>query len=69
VAGEVRDGTVRVELAVDAQAPSAIPLQHGLPGAVEVEVGRVTPAALILRNGGRMLSTPRAAYEQTAQVR
>jgi membrane fusion protein (multidrug efflux system) len=54
---------------VDAQAPSAIPLQHGLPGAVEVEVGRVTPAALILRNGGRMLSTPRAAYEQTAQVR
>jgi multidrug efflux pump subunit AcrA (membrane-fusion protein) len=69
VAGEVRDGTVRVELAVDAQAPSAIPLQHGLPGAVEVEVGRVTPAALILRNAGCMLSTPRAAYEQTAQVR
>jgi hypothetical protein len=34
-----------------------------------VEVSRVTPAALILRNVGRMLSTPRAAYEQTAQVR
>jgi multidrug resistance efflux pump len=66
VAEEVRDGSVRVELAVDRQAPSAIPLQHGLPGAVEVEVDRVTPAALILRNAGRMLSAPRNAYLQSA---
>jgi len=55
VAGEVRDGSVRVELAVDRAAPG-IPLQHGLPGAVEVEVERATPAALILRNAGRMVS-------------
>jgi multidrug resistance efflux pump len=55
VAGEVRDGSVRVELAVDRSSPS-IPLQHGLPGTVEVEVERATPAALILRNAGRTLS-------------
>jgi membrane fusion protein (multidrug efflux system) len=55
VASEVRDGSVRVELAVD-RAPSAIPMQHGLPGAVEVEVERATPAALILRNASRVLS-------------
>ena len=55
VAGEVRDGSVRVELAVDRAAPG-IPLQHGLPGAVEVEVERATPTALILRNAGRMVS-------------
>jgi multidrug resistance efflux pump len=55
VAGEVRDGSVRVELAVDRSSPS-IPLQHGLPGTVEVEVERATPASLILRNAGRTLS-------------
>jgi membrane fusion protein (multidrug efflux system) len=62
VASEVRDGSVRVELAVDRSTPSAIPLQHGLPGAVEIEVERVTPAALILRNAGRMIAAPRPAF-------
>ena len=55
VAGEVRDGSVRVELAVDRSSPS-IPLQHGLPGTVEVEVERATPASLVMRNAGRALS-------------
>jgi multidrug resistance efflux pump len=32
VAGEIRDGKVRVELAVSSAAPSRIPFQHGLPG-------------------------------------
>lgn len=62
VAGEVRDGTVRVELLVDDSKPSRIPIQHGLPGAVEVAVERVTPATLILRTAGSMLSAPRSAY-------
>jgi membrane fusion protein (multidrug efflux system) len=52
VAGEVRDGQVRVEFAV-VGAPPAVPLQHGLPGTVEVEVERTSPAALVLRNAGR----------------
>ena len=62
VANEVREGTVRVELAVDSASPSAIPLQHGLPGTAEVEIERSSPAALILRSAGRMLAAPRAAF-------
>jgi membrane fusion protein (multidrug efflux system) len=57
VAGEVRDGTVRVELAIDS-AGTKIPLQHGLPGSIEIAVERATPWALILRHAGRNWSAP-----------
>lgn len=60
VANEVRDGTVRVEFQVDASRK--IPVQHGLPGAVEVRIEQVTPLALILRNAGQMLTEPRGAF-------
>lgn len=56
VATELRDGRVRVELAVAPERTSAIPLQHGLPGTVEVEVERVSPAVLVLRAAGGLLS-------------
>lgn len=62
VAGEVRDGTVRVELAVDSGRPAQIPLQHGLPGSVEIEVEQVAPLSLVLRHAGQMLSAPRSAF-------
>jgi multidrug resistance efflux pump len=55
VAGEIRDGKVRVELAVSSAAPSRIPFQHGLPGAVEVQLDRISPAALILRSAGDLV--------------
>ncbi len=55
VAGEIRDGKVRVELAVNSQSKSRIPFQHGLPGSVEVEVERVSPAALVLRSAGELM--------------
>jgi membrane fusion protein (multidrug efflux system) len=55
VGSEVRDGHVRVELAIDTTARFAVPLQHGLPGMVEVEVERVSPAELVLRTAGRIL--------------
>jgi multidrug resistance efflux pump len=58
VANEVRDGRVRVELAVRSDAVPPIPLQHGLPGTVEVEVDHVSPAALILRTAGLLLTVP-----------
>jgi multidrug resistance efflux pump len=57
VASEIRDGKVRVELAVDPGGASLIPFQHGLPGRVEVETGRITPAALILRSAGEWVAT------------
>ena len=51
VAGEPRDGTVRVELTLDGQV-STIPLQHGLPAEIDIEVEQITPAALVMRSIG-----------------
>ncbi|MBL9016961.1 MAG: HlyD family efflux transporter periplasmic adaptor subunit [Myxococcales bacterium] len=48
VASEVRDGTIRVELAL---APGAtLPLVHGMTGTVEIEVEAMSPMALVLRS-------------------
>jgi multidrug resistance efflux pump len=65
VSSEVRDGSVRVELVV---AASPVPLQHGMPGNVEVEIERISPASLMLRTAGRMLAEPRSAFTETAQA-
>jgi membrane fusion protein (multidrug efflux system) len=54
VAGEIRDGKVRVELAVDTASRGRIPFQHGMPGTVEVAVDRTSPALLLLRSAGRV---------------
>lgn len=56
VANETREGMVKVELSIQPLPGSLIPLQHGLQGTVEVEVERVSPAALILRTTGQKLS-------------
>jgi membrane fusion protein (multidrug efflux system) len=56
VASEVRDGQVRVELGLRPAPDSAIPLQHGLPGTVEIAVDRASPALLVLRSAGQRLS-------------
>ncbi len=61
VGSEVRDGKVRVELRIVGHAPPAIPLQHGLPGSVEVQVERASPAELVLRAAGRMLERRQAS--------
>ncbi|MBV9082275.1 MAG: HlyD family efflux transporter periplasmic adaptor subunit, partial [Acidobacteriaceae bacterium] len=55
VADEIRDGKARVEFELTSVAPSRIPVQHGLPATVEVEVERTTPAALVLRSAGTIL--------------
>lgn len=56
VGAEPRSGKVRVELEVRADPASLIPLEHGLPGSVEVAVERVSPATLTLRALGGLLS-------------
>ena len=56
VAGEVRDGRVRVELVVHPTSDSRIPMEHGLPGTVEVEIERVSPATLVLRAAGKLVT-------------
>jgi len=60
VANEVRDGAVRVELAVAAASNPRIPLEHGLTGSVEVAVERVTPLTLLLRTAGALQTAPAA---------
>jgi membrane fusion protein (multidrug efflux system) len=54
VANELHGGTIRVELAVS-PAGSRIPLGHGMPGSVEVDVDRAPPLHLVLRAVGRAL--------------
>ena len=56
VAHEVRDGLVRIELRINEEQVSVIPVQHGLPGTLEVEVERISPALLTLRAAGRLFS-------------
>lgn len=63
VGSEVRDGRVQVELAVHPDSASPIPLQHGLPGTVEVKVDSVSPAVLVLRAAGQLLAVPGTSRE------
>lgn len=56
VAGEPRSGQVRVVLQVHPESAPLIPLQHGLPGKLEVEVEHISPAALVLRSVGKLLA-------------
>ncbi len=56
VGNEADGGLVRVELAIDADPDSPIPVQHGLPGSVEIAVERHSPAVLVLRAAGHFLA-------------
>jgi membrane fusion protein (multidrug efflux system) len=56
VAEEARNGTLRVELAVQRAPDLPGGLQHGLPGSLEIEVERIAPALLVLRAAGRAVS-------------
>ncbi len=58
VSSELRDGSIRVEMAIADDPPAGLPLQHGLPGTAEVEVERVSPASLVLRAAGKILGRP-----------
>jgi membrane fusion protein (multidrug efflux system) len=50
---------VRVELAIKPESVPSIPLGHGLTGSSEIEVGHISPAQLVLRAAGRLLTTRR----------
>jgi membrane fusion protein (multidrug efflux system) len=55
---EAIPGTVRVELEIQAPPDARIQLQHGLTTTVEIEVARVSPAALLMRAIGEWNYTP-----------
>jgi membrane fusion protein (multidrug efflux system) len=58
VAEEVREGKVRVELALAERSSFRGTLQHGMPGTLEVTVEGVSPWGLTLRTAGQWLSRP-----------
>lgn len=61
VASEAVGGLVRVECSIDPAAGPAIPREHGLAGALEIEVERVAPATLFARELGLSLGTSEPA--------
>jgi membrane fusion protein, adhesin transport system len=68
VATEIRDHLVRVELTpIASPASSRIALQHGLSGAIEVQLEQLSPARLILRAAGQLSSDARPASSQPEQ--
>jgi len=56
VASEVRDNLVRVEFIPYPGAYDDVIMQHGLLGSIEVRVEEASPAALVLRAAGLLLS-------------
>lgn len=56
VAQEIRDGNVRVELAINNNSIFRGKLEHGMPGTVEVQVERMSPLSLLLRTAGQWLT-------------
>ncbi|GAB3775114.1 hypothetical protein GCM10028796_50640 [Ramlibacter monticola] len=71
VAGEVRDGLVRVEFEPSQHGAGRLVLQHGLPGSIEVGIEEVSPAQLVMRTAGRFdtplpAAAPMAARDLTA---
>lgn len=66
VADEVRDGTVRVELSVLDSPGLRAPLKHGMPGSVEIEVDQASPATLLFRSAGQMLTSTRDRFNAPA---
>jgi multidrug resistance efflux pump len=58
VGREVRDGKVRVELALQPRSSFHGSLEHGMPGTLEVAVERLSPLNLTLRTAGQWLTRP-----------
>jgi hypothetical protein len=57
------EGGVQVDLMLVPDSATSIPLQPGLSGSVEIEIGRVSPAILVLRAAGLRLPTTNMASQ------
>lgn len=53
---EYQDGRVQVELAIEPDPDSRIPLKPGLTGTVEIAVEKMSPATLVLRTAAERLA-------------
>ncbi|MBK9261227.1 MAG: HlyD family efflux transporter periplasmic adaptor subunit [Polyangiaceae bacterium] len=59
VGTEATAGRIRVELGVERQEGSAIPMEHGLSGEAVIDVEQTSPATLVLRAAGQIVRTER----------
>ena len=66
LASETLEGGVRVELSVERALEFPVALQHGLPGRLEIEIERASPATLVLRSAGALVSGQNATAESGA---
>jgi membrane fusion protein (multidrug efflux system) len=69
VAGEAKDGRVRVELEMLRDQVARMPLQHGLPGTIEIEVRKVSPLMLVLEYVAASLGATRENVQMKGEVR
>ncbi len=63
VASEPRDGKFRVECSVQPQQNPTFLLQHGLTGAIEIEVDRVSPASLVLQTVSELVKSSKKTVQ------
>lgn len=68
VGNEPTSGLIRVEFALAPDPDSAIVVEHGLPGSVEVEVEHVSPAVLVLRAAGQFVTGRRTPDRSEARA-
>ncbi len=52
------EGLIRVDLDVAPDPATAIDVQHGMVGTIEVEVDRLSPASMLMRAVGKLLDRP-----------
>ncbi len=60
------DGLIRVGLDIDTTRQTGLHVQHGMVGTIEVEVDRLSPAALLMRAVGKLLDRP--AQDRTDSI-
>jgi multidrug resistance efflux pump len=61
-AGEPENERIRVELHIDPHSAPLIPIEYGLPGTAEIEVERISPARLIMRAAGKVITKPTSVH-------
>ena len=61
IGSEPHDGLVHVDLTINPKSAGRIPIREGLLGSAEVEVEHISPAILILRAAGTLMTPNRSA--------
>jgi len=69
VGSEIRDNQVRVEFTPEIAGKSLILMQHGLPGAIEVSIEQISPALMVLRASGQLLSNSKQLPQPASEFK